>query len=113
MRRARGAQEGGEATGLSQGRGQQRPPEMGALRGGDGSSSSPGMGGRGADRLASPPSKCVKGAERKLGPQRSKTTMWGPHFSSPSLTPAPGGSWRHLGNAQWQVGGQTGGRRER
>lgn len=67
-------------------------------------------GGGGDDSLA-PPSKCVKGAERKPEPWRSKTTMWGPHFSSPSLTPTPGGSWRHLGNAQGEVGRQTDGRR--
>lgn len=56
MRRPQGAQEGGEATGLSQGQGEQRSPEMGALR------------GRVGGQVSSPPSKWENGAERKLGP---------------------------------------------
>lgn len=56
--------------------------------------SSPGKGGAallrgwGGQRVSTPLQMC-KRAERKLAPWRSKTTMWGPHFSSHSLTPTP------------------------
>lgn len=91
---------------LSRGREQQRPAEMGALRGwGRGSSSG---GWTREDRLAPPPPNVSKGAERKSwGPRGARLQRGDPTPAPPpSLTPTPWGGRKHRGMGNTVAGGR-------